>query len=201
MRTQTLMKWFVCLFDLKAESWKHLTYSFFLSINSFWWIYKCHNQPAMQLLAILSCLWAKLRKGKDYGFSIVLQPSLCRQKSWFYYHLGSPVVLVSESGIPRFMALHPYHKRVFVTREWGHLAFPPANKRSDSPPFLWFCLAQGVQTKVQRLELFTGKRIKDSFALILLWHKGSHFFVKKNVRADHFFKDKPQTKRSIVSLI
>lgn len=100
---------------------------------------------------------------------------------------------------PCVMASHRHHKEVFVAYERGHLASPVANKRSHSPPFLWFCLAHRPQTKAQRLDLFTGKWIKGQFALILLLHKRSHFFVQKSQRAEHFFHQQNQTIRSIAS--
>lgn len=70
--------------------------------------------------------------------------------------------------------------------------FHRPNKRPHSPPFLWFCLAREPQTKVKRLELFTGKMDKGLICIdfaapqweSFLWFKRTGewgiFFVQKN---------------------
>lgn len=55
------------------------------------------------------------------------------------------------------------------------------------------------QTKVQRLKLFTGKWIKDSFALILLLHKRSDFLCPEELENKAFLQPTNWTKISMAS--
>lgn len=98
-----------------------------------------------------------------------------------------PAVLVRErranSG-PHTMCR--CHKGLFVSREWGHLSSPPANKCSHSlPSSIFFVLPCKPQQKWKRegsgetLNNSPKQKncIKDSFALILLSDKRESFFV------------------------
>ena len=88
---------------------------------------------------------------------------------------------------PGFMGSHQRHKGVFVAHERGHLSLPLANKRSHSPPFLWFCLARGPRTKVQKTWIIHREMNKGLICIDFAPPQKESFFGQKNERAKHFF--------------